>query len=62
MERRKLEMKKIGFVVLHYNSEVETKNCVNSILQHVPDSYIVVVDNASPNNSGKNLMEFYKTS
>ncbi len=42
-----------GFVVLNYNNFQDTIACVNSILRitNREDYFIVVVDNASPNNS-----------
>jgi GT2 family glycosyltransferase len=42
-----------GFVVLHYNNYADTIACVNSILNiaHRDDYHIIIVDNASPNNS-----------
>ena len=49
-----------GFVVLHYNTVEDTCNCVNSILRNVPGSPVVVVDNGSPNGTGKALSEEYK--
>lgn len=55
-------MKKIVFVILHYLTVDDTVECVSSIRQCCTDSeyQIVVVDNASPNRSGKQLMEMYK--
>ena len=45
----------IAFVVLHYNAYNETINCINSILNYVRTDYIkiIVVDNCSPNGSGR---------
>ena len=45
------------FVILHYLNFDDTLRCVNSILDNVnyPDYNIVVVDNGSPNDSGKKL-------
>lgn len=53
-------MKKIAYVVLHYIDFETTNECVNSILklQH-PNQYIVIVDNGSPNRSGKELSDKY---
>lgn len=44
---------KYGFVVLHYNNFVDTISCVNSILRinYKAGFHIVIVDNASPNQS-----------
>ncbi len=53
---------KIGFVILHYNAIKESIDCVNSIKEHIDakDYHIVVVDNASPNGSGKDLAKTYE--
>ncbi len=42
-----------GFVVLNYNNYIDTIACANSILKitHRDDYLVVIVDNASPNNS-----------
>ena len=50
------------FVILHYNVYKETINCINSIKSKIDTSkfHIVVVDNFSPNNSGKLLENKYK--
>lgn len=55
-------MDKIGFVILHYYTIDDTKKCVDSIQNKIDtDNYeIVIVDNASPNNTGKELKEIYK--
>jgi GT2 family glycosyltransferase len=49
-----------AFIILHYISLNDTLDCVNSIrsLHDNEDSIIIVVDNASPNGSGKELMNF----
>jgi GT2 family glycosyltransferase len=49
------------FVVLHYNSIPDTEFCINSILSKLSNEKIkiIVVDNKSPNNSGKTLKEKY---
>lgn len=50
----------VCFVILHYIVFEETVKCVNSILNNIEgDKKIIIVDNASPNNSGKLLMEKY---
>ena len=52
---------KFVFVILHFITIEETKKCVNSILQQC-NGYnfeIVIVDNASSNNSGYQLKELY---
>ena len=50
---------KIGFVVLHYNAIKETIDCVESIKKRIDTNkyYIVVVDNASPNHTGEDIIE-----
>lgn len=54
-------MARIGFVILHYNVIEETIKCVESIqsLERYEDIFIVLVDNASPNNSGVLLKNMY---
>lgn len=54
----------IGFVILHYNVVKETKDCVVSIVRNLQgkDYGIVIVDNASPNKSGKYLEKYYSRS
>lgn len=56
-------MKKIGFVLLHYNNIEVTREAVSYILklnkEHAKIS-IVIVDNASPNESGVVIKEEYK--
>lgn len=49
----------IAYVILHYQNIDITKKCVDSILRNDNNSNIVLVDNASPNNSGKILKEQY---
>jgi GT2 family glycosyltransferase len=52
--------KKFGFVVLNYANYEETIACVESILAISGSNYfIVVVDNASPNNSFEVLLDRY---
>jgi GT2 family glycosyltransferase len=50
------------FVVLHYQTQKDTIECVNSILSNVtfPNLKIVLVDNGSPNKSGLSLARLYK--
>ena len=50
---------KIVFVILHYCLPDVTRNCINSILNLYGDKEIVVVDNASPDNSGDILKNHY---
>lgn len=53
-------MNDIGFVILHYKTFSDTKNCVESILHNVPQSPIIIVDNGSNNGTGEKLrMEYY---
>lgn len=54
---------KICFVVLHYQNIKVTKQCVKYLqkLEDYGGCKIVVVDNASPNKSGKELLELYKS-
>ncbi|WP_137663708.1 glycosyltransferase [Enterococcus hulanensis] len=47
------------FIVLHYVVREETISCVNSLQRLVGEKKIIIVDNASPNNSGKELENFY---
>lgn len=55
---------KIGFVILHYNAIKETIDCVKSIEERIDtnDYHIVIVDNASPNKTGKKLKEDFDLS
>ena len=49
-----------AFVILHYNVIAETEACIKSIKERTNSSVgIVVVDNYSPNGSGKELFEKY---
>ncbi|SHK64739.1 glycosyltransferase family 2 protein [Fibrobacter sp. UWEL] len=51
----------IGFVILHYMAYEETIACVESILRNVKgEKKLVVVDNASPNDSYRILVERFK--
>lgn len=50
----------IGFEILHYQTTYDTIACVESIRNNVVNPVIVIVDNASPNNSGRILSERYK--
>ncbi len=51
----------ICFVILHYNAMEDTKNCIESIkrLEGQSRIRIMVVDNASPNGTGKLLAKAY---
>ncbi|MFP3125328.1 glycosyltransferase [Ectobacillus funiculus] len=52
----------ISFVILHYLTEQDTIECIESILNNVDykDYSILVVDNGSPNNSGESLKLRYQ--
>lgn len=51
----------ICFVILHYNGIDDTEKCIQSIkqLDGRQDIRIVIVDNASPNGTGRQLAERY---
>lgn len=55
------DKKLICFVILHYNTIEETRKCISTImmLEHSDCSRVVIVDNASPNQSGRLLVEDY---
>lgn len=51
----------ICFIILHYMVIEETIKCVNSIIERGTDNIkIIIVDNFSPNGSGKELFRKYK--
>lgn len=52
---------KIVFVILHYMAIEDTKECIKSIIEHTKEeeTHIVVVDNNSPDGSGKILEALY---
>ena len=54
-------MSKFGFIILHYQTIEETKNCIASIQKCLTDEnyVIIVVDNASPDGTGKRLLDQY---
>ncbi len=54
-------MYKFSFVILHYLTEQDTIECIDSILDNVvyPDYHIIVVDNGSGNSSGIALKNRY---
>lgn len=57
--------KKIGIVILNYNSYKYTTNCISSILSYNSKSRqfeIYIVDNASPDKSGNRLFRKYESS
>ncbi len=47
------------FVILHYLATDMTRKCVEEIRGLLGEKYIVIVDNASPNGSGRLLAEEY---
>ena len=55
---------KISFVILHYQNIDDTKQCVESILAlkkvKKVDIDILIIDNDSPNKTGKSLENLYK--
>lgn len=53
--------KKYGFVILHYLALNMTIECVDNLINRFKtyDIKIVIVDNASKNNSGKELKDYY---
>lgn len=53
---------KFAFVVLHYMTFEDTTECVDSILTNIQyNNYqIIIVDNGSPNNSGKLIKDKYE--
>lgn len=53
-------MESLGFVVLNYNTWKETVKCVDSIISTYHGAKtIIVVDNASTNNSYKKLCDIF---
>lgn len=54
-------MIKTAFVILHYQNIDITRSCIESILNmdEIEELRIAIVDNASPNGSGKTLKEEY---
>lgn len=53
--------KKLGIIVLNYNTYDETVECINSIKEYTKLPYkVYLVDNASPDGSGTQLKTFYK--
>lgn len=55
-------MDKFVFIILHYCTIEDTKKCIQSIIEKCKNNNfeIVVVDNASPNNTGEELNIMYK--
>ena len=50
----------VCYIILHFQVEEETVNCVNQLKQIDGEHRIIIVDNCSPNGSGKKLSERYK--
>lgn len=50
----------VSFIILHYMVEEETRTCVRRLQELEGDFRIVIVDNCSPNGSGKRLQEAYR--
>lgn len=48
-----------AFVILHYRAIETTKKCVESIRNLYGDKHIVIVDNASPDGTGRELAQAY---
>ncbi len=59
----RMDMDCFCFVILHYQTKADTIECVNSILTNLanPGIKIIVVDNGSPNGSGHELKELFKS-
>ena len=57
-----MKNKHYSFVILHYLTLYDTIKCVSSIKENCKSKNIsiVIVDNASPNGSGKDLFEKYR--
>lgn len=53
---------KIAFLILHYQNLEVTTTCVNNLknLYGIENNYIVIVDNASPNGTKRDLKYLYK--
>ena len=51
-----------AFVILHYRAIDTTRSCVKSICALAGNKHIVIVDNASPDGTGKQLAEEFAAS
>lgn len=49
----------VCYIILHYQVEEETVNCVNQLSKIHGEHQIIIVDNCSPNGSGKSLGQKY---
>ncbi len=55
-------MRMTSFIILHYMAFDETVNCIDNLLNIVEgEKKIIVVDNASPNDSGQKLLKKYSS-
>lgn len=52
--------KKLGFVILNYNGDDVTINCVDSLIKFYPEAAVCIVDNNSQNKSVDNILNRYK--
>lgn len=51
---------KLGFVILNFNGDKVTIDCVDSLLKFYPDSTICIIDNNSEKNPIDNILNCYK--
>lgn len=51
---------KLGFVILNYNGDQVTINCVDSLLKYYPQETICIVDNYSQDKTIDNIVSRYK--
>lgn len=49
----------ITYAILQYGAFPYTCRCIDSLLQHEPEAKIIIIDNGSPDNSGKLLQDRY---
>lgn len=60
-EREKMKVKKLGIIILNYNTWRETVTCVDSIKKYTSNPYVIyVIDNKSVDDSLENLRLKYK--
>ena len=50
-------MRMICYIILHYQDIDMTRRCIYSLLNNTVESKLIIVDNCSPNGSGKILQE-----
>ncbi len=53
--------KKLGFVILNFNGDDVTINCVDSLIKFYPDNLICIVDNFSEKKPIDKILEKYKS-